>query len=185
MSKTCGAAPDAREGHGGARQAGASAIAGTGGGESGSNRGPSGAETQKPTARPQGRTVEDRAVEVGAEHRVRTGDLRLGKATSNDRNRAARHVYQEDAMRRVLSEAGRHPPSLLNRYSLTACSWRRSAPPIRRFRSRFPWQSLYTRAELTPRQLATSRTVRSRSCGPGSGGTPRATGAPNGVSTSG
>lgn len=38
-------------------------------------------------------------------------------------------------------------------------------------------------AEQTPRRAATSRTVRSRSCGPGSAGTPRTPGAPNGVST--
>jgi len=49
------------------------------------NLGPGGVQAeQKPKNRrpgPRVETVENRALEVGAEHRVRTGDLRLGKAT--------------------------------------------------------------------------------------------------------
>ena len=53
------------------------------------NLGPIGVQAvAKPKNRgpgPKVATKEDRALEVGAEHRVRTGDLRLGKATSNHR----------------------------------------------------------------------------------------------------
>jgi len=41
-----------------------------------------------------------------------------------------------------------------DRYSLIASGWKRSTPPMRRLRSNFRSQSLYTRAELTPSELA-------------------------------